>query len=66
MHRIADQYGQEVRLLRLGRLPALIVIDGSGQIVSAHYGDSMRDHLQPKELLAMVRNLTRQGGPPTR
>lgn len=36
-------YGQEVSILKLGRMPALFVIDKKGVIRFAHYGQSMSD-----------------------
>lgn len=53
-HRIADLYGQEVRLLRLGRLPALVIVDKQGLITFRHFGDSMRDIVSTTELLAAL------------
>ena len=53
-HQVADLYGQETRLTRLGRLPALVVIDRSGHIIYQHYGDSMRDIVPNEELLALL------------
>lgn len=41
--RVAAQYEQQVNLFKLGRMPALFVIDHQGQIRFAHYGDSMAD-----------------------
>ena len=56
-HRVADLYGQQVKLLKLGRLPALIVIDKSGQLRYHHYGDSMRDIPANDEILALLDRL---------
>ena len=42
-HRVADLYGQQVKLLRAGRMPAMMVIDKAGRIRFQHYADSMRD-----------------------
>ena len=42
-HRIADLYGQEVRLLNLGRMPSLIIIDSQGIVRYIHRGKSMAD-----------------------
>jgi peroxiredoxin len=36
-------YGQEVSMLKLGRMPALFVIDKKGVIRFAHYAQSMSD-----------------------
>jgi peroxiredoxin Q/BCP len=41
--RVANLYYQEVNLFKLGRMPALFVIDQNGIIRFAHYGDSMSD-----------------------
>jgi len=41
--RVANRYYQEVNLFKLGRMPALFVIDRQGMIRFAHYGDSMQD-----------------------
>jgi peroxiredoxin len=56
-HRVADLYGQQVKLLKLGRLPALVVIDKSSQIRYQHYGDSMRDIPANDEILALLDRL---------
>jgi peroxiredoxin len=42
-HEIATAYGQRSSLLKLGRLPAMVLIDHAGIIRGAHYGDSMQD-----------------------
>jgi len=42
-HRVLALYGQEVKLLKLGRMPAQIVIDKQGTIRFAHYGNGMQD-----------------------
>jgi peroxiredoxin Q/BCP len=48
--RILRRYGQEVRLMRLGRLPATVVIDREGVVRYVHYGGSMMD-IPPVETL---------------
>ena len=42
-HTVAKLYGQEVKILKLGRMPAQLLVDTSGIIKHAHYGDSMSD-----------------------
>ena len=42
-HIIAKQYGQEVKILKAGRMPALFVIDRAGLIRFRHYGKAMSD-----------------------
>lgn len=53
-HRIADTYGQQVKLLKLGRLPALMVIDVNGYVRYRHYGSSMRDIPQNQKILNLL------------
>ncbi|MFC1878818.1 peroxiredoxin family protein [Chloroflexota bacterium] len=42
-HHVAKLYGQQVKLLKAGRMPAMMVIDKAGKIRFRHYADSMRD-----------------------
>lgn len=52
---IANVYGQEVKLLKFGRMPALMVIDKAGQIIYTHYGASMQDIPKNEEILDVIR-----------
>ncbi len=56
-HRILDLYGQEVKLLKLGRMPAQIVIDKQGTIRFAHYGNGMQDIPSSQELFSMLEHM---------
>lgn len=42
-HLVAKIYKQEVNLLKLGRMPALMLVDHDGYIRYQHYGASMAD-----------------------
>ena len=53
-HRVLDMYGQEVKLLKLGRMPAQIVIDKQGIIRFAHYGNGMQDIPSSQKLFNML------------
>ena len=55
--RVAAQYEQEVNLFKLGRMPALFVIDLEGQIRYAHYGDSMKDIPPNTEIFSVLDEL---------
>ena len=57
-HQVLNLYGQEVKLLKLGRLPAQIVLDKQGQIRFAHYGEGMSDIPPNKELLVLLDQLS--------
>jgi len=59
-HQVADLYGQQVKLLKLGRLPAVLVINLTGQVCYRHYGDSMRDIPPNQEILAVLEQLNQE------
>jgi peroxiredoxin Q/BCP len=42
-HSVARRYRQEVSLLKLGRMPALFVVDGEGMIRFSHHAAWMSD-----------------------
>lgn len=56
-HKVANLYGQEVRLLKFGRMPAMMVVDKQGQIRYSHYANSMRDIPANNEVLTQLDNL---------
>ncbi len=43
-HEAAGQYQQEVNLLKLGRMPAQMIIDKNGIVQYVHYADSHVRH----------------------
>jgi len=53
-HTLANKYGQQVKLLKLGRLPSLFVIDREGQIRFQHQGESMGDIPQNEAVLSLL------------
>ncbi len=42
-HTVSNLYGQEWNIFKLGRVPALMLVDKTGTIRYQHYGESMRD-----------------------
>jgi len=50
-HEVANEYGQQVKLLKLGRLPALAVLDRDGTVQYEHKADSMSDIPSNKTVL---------------
>ena len=50
-------YGQEVNLFKLGRMPAQVIVDKAGVVRFVHYGHSMSDIPQNKEVLALLDQL---------
>ena len=53
-HKVLKLYGQEVNIFKLGRMPAQVMIDKSGKVRYVHYGHSMMDIPENKELLDLI------------
>ena len=53
-HIVANRYGQEVKLLKFGRLPAMMVIDKKGMVQYRHYGASMQNIPSNSQILALL------------
>ncbi len=60
-HAIAKIYGQQVNPLKLGRMPALMVIDKKGDVRFRHYGDSMSDIPTDEKVLSLLDAINREG-----
>lgn len=58
-HKIGDLYGQEVSLIKLGRMPAQFLIDKRGVICHVKYGASMKDIPDNQEILAEIERVNR-------
>jgi peroxiredoxin Q/BCP len=50
-------YGQEVNIFKLGRMPAMVVIDKQGIVRFVHYGHSMSDIPENEDMLATLEEL---------
>jgi len=55
--KLANLYGQEWKLLKLGRMPALFIIDRKGALAFAQYGTSMSDIPSNSEMLKVLDGL---------
>jgi peroxiredoxin Q/BCP len=53
-HHVLKLYGQEVKLFKLGRLPAQVLIDQSGKVRFVHYGHSMADIPANEEIFHLI------------
>ncbi|NLE09850.1 MAG: peroxiredoxin family protein [Dehalococcoidales bacterium] len=53
-HIIADRYGQQSKLIKMGRLPASVLVDKYGRIRYSRFGDSMADIPETEEMLAII------------
>ncbi len=56
-HEIANIYGQQVKLLKFGRLPASFLIDRSGLIRYSHFGESAADIPESEGILKLIDEL---------
>ncbi len=56
-HTVANLYKQEVNLLKLGRMPALVVANKEGYICYTHYANSMSDIPSNDEILFLLDKL---------
>lgn len=57
---IAKMYRQQVKLLKLGRMPASLLIDKSGKIRYAHFGESMSDIPDNQQILSLIDELNKE------
>jgi peroxiredoxin Q/BCP len=59
-HTVLKQYGQEIKLFKLGRMPAQVIVDKQGQARYVHYGHSMSDIPENDELLIILDQLNQE------
>ena len=53
-HRVLKLYGQQIRIFKLGRMPAQVLVNRSGIVRYVHYGHSMSDIPPNDELLGLI------------
>lgn len=54
---VVKRLHQEFKILKFGRMPALLIVDKEGFIRFAYYSESMSDILKNKELFQLLENL---------
>jgi peroxiredoxin len=55
--RLGKLYGQEWKLIKLGRMPALFIIDQKGSIAFAQYSKNMADIPENNDLFKILEGL---------
>ena len=60
-HTVLKLYGQEIKIFKLGRMPAQVLVDKGGKARYVHYGHSMADIPRNEELLPLLDELGRDG-----
>jgi peroxiredoxin Q/BCP len=58
--RVLNLYGQEFKLLKMGRMPALVIVDREGLVRFAHYGSSMQDIPGNEEVFEALDSLSEE------
>ncbi len=53
-HTVLKLYGQQIKWLKLGRMPAQMLVDKSGTLRFVHYGNSMADIPPTGEMLELL------------
>ena len=56
-HSVLKLYGQEIKLFKFGRMPAMVIIDKQGTVRFVHYGHSMSDIPENVDVLATLKKL---------
>ena len=56
-HSVLKLYGQEIKLFKFGRMPAMVIIDKTGLVRFVHYGHSMSDIPSNQDVLQTIRSL---------
>ncbi len=56
-HSVLKLYGQEIKLFKFGRMPAMVIVDKEGMVRFVHYGHSMSDIPKNADVLATLQSL---------
>ena len=59
-HGVLKLYGQQVKLFKLGRMPAQVMVDLEGKARFVHYGHSMRDIPDNADLFLLLDRLNEE------
>jgi peroxiredoxin len=63
-HTVLKLYGQEIKLFKLGRMPAQVLVDKKGVARFVHYGHSMSDIPKNEEILALIASIDEKPSEP--
>ena len=56
-HEVLNLFGQQVKIFKLGRMPAQCLVDKQGMVRYVHYGNSMADIPSNEAVLALIKQL---------
>jgi len=57
--KVAKMLNQEKKLLKLGRMPGLLLVDKNGIIQYAYYGDNMHDIPENEEIIEVIKKINK-------
>ncbi len=57
-HSVLKLYGQQIKLFKVGRMPAQVLVDKEGMVRFVHYGHDMSDIPENREMLRLIDSLT--------
>ena len=63
-HSVLKLYGQQIKLFKFGRMPAMVVIDKKGVVRFVHYGHSMSDIPENSELFITLQAMNKEKNSP--
>ena len=63
-HRVLALFGQQVKIFKLGRMPAQVVVDREGIVRFVYFGGSMSDIPEPAEIARVLDALNGEPPPP--
>jgi peroxiredoxin Q/BCP len=53
-HTVLDLYGQQIKLVKFGRMPAQVLVDKAGMARYIHYGRAMSDIPSIAQMLVLI------------
>jgi peroxiredoxin len=56
-HHVLKLYGQQIKIFKLGRMPAQVLVDRKGMARYVHYGHNMSDIPENAEILGLIASL---------
>ena len=59
-HTVLKLYGQQIKIFKFGRMPAMVIVDKQGSVRFVHYGHSMSDIPENSDVLETLQALNQE------
>ena len=59
-HAVLKLYGQQIKIFKFGRMPAMVIVDKQGIVRFVHYGHSMSDIPENRDVLENLKSLNQE------